>query len=352
MPRRKLARPNYRLRRRGDYYVVNWTDQQSGRTRSVSTGQRDEPAAQIWLDQWIAGQEQPLPPTEPRLAEILDGYVAARTPHIESVGTLTLSAKNLKRHIGNLEPRMLARKTYLERRQREKVSDGTIIREAAVLRAALAWARREKWIEADPYVEMPPRPPPRDRWLTKEEIGRLIGACVTPHLRLFVILAYHTVARRGAILDLTWDQVDFEHRLIRYQKPGRRETKKRRATVPLNTVAIAALQEAQIVAVSDHVIEFRGKPVRSIRTAFDKACARAEIVDCSPHILRHTAATHMVMAGVPVAEIARMLGDTVAMVEKVYGKHSPDYLRNAADALASDFVSPTKSEKRGRPARV
>ncbi len=44
----------------------------------------------------------------------------------------------------------------------------------------------------------------------------------------------------------------------------------------------------------------------------------------------------MVMAGVPLAEVARMLGDSEAMVEKVYGKHSPDYLRRAADALAGE----------------
>jgi len=42
------------------------------------------------------------------------------------------------------------------------------------------------------------------------------------------------------------------------------------------------------------------------------------------------------MARVPMIEIARMLGDTVAMVEQVYGKHSPDFLRSAADALAGE----------------
>jgi hypothetical protein len=44
----------------------------------------------------------------------------------------------------------------------------------------------------------------------------------------------------------------------------------------------------------------------------------------------------MVMAGVPMVEIARMLGDSVAMIEKVYGKHHPEFLRRAADALAGE----------------
>ena len=86
---------------------------------------------------------------------------------------------------------------------------------------------REKWIAAAPYVEMPPKPPPRERWLTREEVQRLIHSAKSLHIRLFIVLAYYTTARTGAILDLTWDRVDLERRLIYYAKPGRRETKKR-----------------------------------------------------------------------------------------------------------------------------
>jgi hypothetical protein len=51
----------------------------------------------------------------------------------------------------------------------------------------------------------------------------------------------------------------------------------------------------------------------------------------------------MVMAGVPFAEVAKMLGDTVEMIEKVYGRFSPDYLRRAADALAGISSTNVKS---------
>ncbi|MGH7061608.1 MAG: site-specific integrase, partial [Stellaceae bacterium] len=156
-------------------------------------------------------------------------------------------------------------------------------------------------------------------------------------VRLFIVLAFHTAARMGAILDLTWDRVDLARRRIAYSRPGRAASKKRRADVPINAPALAELQAARAVAVSDHVIEFRGKPVASIKTGFARACARAGIEDCSPHVLRHSSATHMVMARVPLAEVARMLGDTEAMIERVYGKHNPGYLRRAADALAGDL---------------
>jgi len=87
------------------------------------------------------------------------------------------------------------------------------------------------------------------------------------HLRLFVILAYHTAARRGAILELTWDRVDLDHRRIAYQKPGRRETEETPRRVPINPIAFAALGEAREVArVSDYVIEYHAKPIRSVKT--------------------------------------------------------------------------------------
>jgi integrase len=265
----------------------------------------------------------------------MQAYTAARLPHVESKETLRICASQISRLVGNLEPRMVSRSSYITSRAGGAVSDGSVRREVGVLRAALSWAVRERWITEAPYIEMPPRPPARERWLTREAVADLRRAAASPHIRLFIVLAYHTAARRGAILDLTWDRVDLERRLISYDRPGRRATKKRRATVPINTAALAELQAARPLSVSDHVIEFRGRPVASIKTGFAAACRRAGVA-ASPHVLRHSAATHMVMAGVPMVEIARMLGDTVAMIEQVYGKHSPDFLRRAADALMGE----------------
>jgi integrase len=51
----------------------------------------------------------------------------------------------------------------------------------------------------------------------------------------------------------------------------------------------------------------------------------------NPHILRHSRATHLLQDGVPIYDVARLLGDTVATVERVYGHHSADYLAAAID---------------------
>ena len=104
----------------------------------------------------------------------------------------------------------------LHRKERRELSDGTLIRELGTLRAALSWAVRREWFIAPPYVERPEAPPPRDRWLTGEEAARLLEGAATPHIRLFIAIALYTAARTGAILELKWEQVDLEDRIVSF----------------------------------------------------------------------------------------------------------------------------------------
>src|SRR6185312_15213431 len=109
-----------------------------------------------------------------------------------------------------------------------------------------------------------------------------------------------------------------------------------------NKRLLAALQTARDAAVAEHVVEYGGRPIRRIRGAYDRAVRRAGIPHCTRHDLRRTAASWMVMAGVPLKKVADMLGDTLAMVESVYGRFSPDYLQEAADALDGVNLTPAK----------
>lgn len=340
MPRPKLDRPNYRLRKRGNRYVVDWTE--DGKPRSISTGQANERAAEQWRQQFIAGREIVQPPPQPTIAEIMGGYLEDRRGRVEDYERLRFAAKPIKALLGELRPEHLQRRTYWDRRKRSGVASGTIRREGVTLRAALRWAVKEKWLAQAPHIDLPSPPAPRERFLSHDEAAKLIEACKTPHLRLFVLLALNTAARTGAILDLTWDRVDLEAKRIHFRLPGRAETKKRRATVPINKRLLAALQTARDAAVAEHVIEYGGRPIRRIRRAYDGAVKRASIAHCTRHDLRRTAASWMVMAGVPLKKVADMLGDTLAMVERVYGRFSPDYLKEAADALDAVSLTPAK----------
>ena len=155
----------------------------------------------------------------------------------------------------------------------------------------------------------------------------------TPHVRLFIILAITTGARMKSILGLTWDRVDFKHGTINYAPAGRHQTNKRDTEVPMNRRARLALEEAAPAALTDHVIEWDGKQVASIKKAIRSAAGRTG-VRCSPHVFRHTAGVWMAQDDVPMQKIAQFLGHTSTRVtESTYARYSPSFMMDAATAL-------------------
>lgn len=221
---------------------------------------------------------------------------------------------------------------YIERRRRS-VGDGTIHTELGYLRAALAFAVREGWLVKAPYIPLPRKPAPRESRLQMSEVRRLAAAATLPHMRLFITLAISTAGRAGAILDLTWDRVDFERRKIVLANPERGETNKGKATVPMNDAAFLALRDAFEARTINHVIEWAGKPVVSVKKGMRTAARKAGL-KCSPHVLRHSAACILAESGVPMEEIAAYLGHSnIETTRRVYARFSPAYLQKAGKAL-------------------
>jgi integrase len=209
---------------------------------------------------------------------------------------------------------------------------GTIRKALSILRAALNWAERKALIDKAPHIWLPPAPPPKDRRLTREEFDRLAAATGSSHQYVFIQLARYTAARSGAILGLTWDRVSFDQRRIAFAGSSKQ---KPRAIVPMHPELAWILVLAKEAAMTGHVIEWAGEPVKSIKRGFRQTVIRAGLdKSVTPHTLRHTAASWMAEAGVPMSEIAAVLGHRDSRTtERVYAKYSPEYLQRAVRAL-------------------
>lgn len=214
--------------------------------------------------------------------------------------------------------------------------DGRGRRDLSILQAAVRyWHREYGPLDSVPTVVLPPRGPARDRWLTRSEAARLLWAARhIEHLKRFVLIGLHTGSRAGAIFALRWDWIDFERGVLRRRGAGEvdRDTK-RRPQVRVSRRLLSFLRRWRDAdgGQSDYVVNYRGKRISRIREPWDAVRERANLPGVTPHVLRHTRATWLMQAGIPVWEAAGHLGMTAAVLEAVYGHHSPNYQREAAE---------------------
>lgn len=316
-------------RLRGGYAIV-W--QENGKRRRYQLEARTPKDAEAAARDFIAGLRQPRGGVT--VAELWAAYsreVAGRP--VEQ--SMIHRGKSIIPWFGSFRPDQITIddcRAYIEDRRRAGRKDGTIWSQMNSLRTCLNWAASSGLIDSAPRLELPPKGMPKERYLTKPEIKMLLSVDTSFHTRLAITLMLTTGARVSAALELTWNRVDLDRRQInlRTSEVGR----KGRAIVPVNDMLMNALEEARGAALSDHVIEWAGKPVRSIKTGFRNAVKASGLDDVTPHVLRHTAAVHMAEAGVRMAEISQYLGhSSVQVTESVYARFSPEHLRKAASAL-------------------
>jgi integrase len=312
---------------RGKYSLI-YTDPQRGRVR-IATGTDDRGRAEaVARELW---RRLTSPPSD-RIADLWQAYVSDRKLSVARTDRFDSLWKALAPHFGHRMGNAITRddcRAYAKARKMDGMAPSTIRTELEFLRACL----RFKYGKDAPSVELPPASKPRDRYLTKEELRTLLEHIETPHVKTFVVLAVTTGARMSAILDLTWDRVDLRRGTVDYQPSGRHVTNKRRTVVPLNPLAREELERARKGALSDHVIEYGGQPVKSVKKAI-AAAARRSGIPVSPHVFRHTAGVWMAEADVPMQKIAQYLGHTSTRItEQVYARYSPSFMKDASSAL-------------------
>lgn len=321
---------------RGKWYA-RWRDR-SGNRRRRALGTVDKSLAQTRLGTLKRELSAASQGHTSNVRELYLAYTEDRRPEIEpeSLERIGNALKRLDPTFGSLKPEDITKDVcqgYIAMRRKDGVSDGTIHTEMTYLRSALNCAVRNSWLTVAPFITVPKRGEPRHGHLNKAQARRVVNAADAPHLKLFILLALGTAGRASAILQLTWDRVDLERRTIALHDPFTQRTRKGRATVPINDMVYAALEEAQTGATSRYVVEWGGRQVKSVKKGV-AAAARRSGVKCSPHMFRHTAAVWMAENRTPMSEIAQYLGHNDSRTtERVYARYSPEYLRDAAKAL-------------------
>lgn len=333
MPDYRLKRPVINGRRTQVWYVC-WSE--GRRSCRLSAKTTDKVAAQKFLQQFAAVEAAP--PETFTCADLASAYLAERTEAgVKYPKALANCIRHTDAHFGSLPPTMVSRATvrmYVGVRRKAGVKNSTITKELCIFRQTMKFGVREQWMKEEPYIPTPGGGAPRQRFLTRLEFGSIFHAASPLHLRVFLALAIDTLARGKGIVGLTWDRVDFERRIIWYapHDPGSR---KKAVQVPMTDRLAHILGLAKACALSNHVVEWNGKPVKSVRKAYERACSAAGIEDAHRHDLRRSGASWAVQGGMSFDAVAALLGDSVEITKRHYAMFSGEYLRSVVESIES-----------------
>jgi integrase len=208
-------------------------------------------------------------------------------------------------------------------------------------------------------VDPPRKAKSKMQVFTPEEVGRLLEATQGNDYAALVTLAVTTGARLGELLALCWSATDLEHGTITI-RAGRAEvvggyadtepkTDAANRTIALTSIAMTALKEHRTQQLErrnwlgeawhEREYVFPNKigdqlGHATVERAFAKLVAREELPRLRFHDLRHTAATLLLLSGVPVAEVSRILGHAnPSITYKLYAHTIPSAQQQAVAAM-------------------
>lgn len=207
------------------------------------------------------------------------------------------------------------------------------------LSACMDYARRWKWIKANPVgdVDVPGVGPGRIRWLKDDERARLLEACGrsgNPDLALVVRIALASGARQAEIMWLRWPMIDLDRECAFLPHDSTKTSEPR--VMPLPGPIAAELRARSKVRnlKSDLVFPSPDDPKaqrpRNVWQAWDVARKVAGLADFRFHDLRHSAATEMLRAGVDSRIVATVLGHKSMNMMKRYAHVAPELVVEAA----------------------
>jgi len=191
--------------------------------------------------------------------------------------------------------------------------------------------------------------PGRLRFLDDDEERRLLlaaegkpnipgkGIRTSEHLRTIILVGIYTGVRiQSEALTLKRDSLDLKRPCLTVETQYAKGKYSR--TIPLNSILAEVLRKVPVRG--EYVFaKQNGERLKSIKSAFDTACRRANLPDVTPHTLRHTFASRLAMAGVDLRTIQELGGwKSISMVMR-YAHLSQKHKREAVELLVQN--SPT-----------
>jgi integrase/recombinase XerD len=231
---------------------------------------------------------------------------------------------------------------HLEKLRDDGLKNTSIARKLASIRAYHTFMITEGYQSDDPTatIETPTRATSIPKALTVHQVGQLVEApdSSTPlgrRDRAILEVLYGTGCRVSELIDLDLHDVDFETNTAIVTGKGNKQR-----LVPIGSYAARALGawlpdrlDLRIAGADSGAIFLTTRGNRLSRQTVWRIVKRSgakvgiPLGDLSPHVLRHSAATHMVEGGADLRTVQELLGHASLSTTQIYTKVSPEHLR-------------------------
>jgi integrase len=248
------------------------------------------------------------------------------------------------------------------------LSDSTVRLIYTVCRAMLDIAVRDGLVRrnAAAAVRRPTIKRSEARYLTVEEVGRLLEAARNDRLAPLIVLMLGTGLRRGEALALHWSDVDLAAGHVRVRWTLARvdrqlvfdepKTERSRRFVPLPSPVADTLRRHKASQAAERLAEVAwvpwedhedlvfpthiGTPTdpRNALRAFEGIAARAGLAGVGLHTLRHSAASALIASGAHLKVVQELLGhSSYGITADIYSHVAMEQQREAAERLSEVF---------------
>ena len=163
---------------------------------------------------------------------------------------------------------------------------------------------------------------------TPEEVDKILNSCPNDMWRLIVLLGADAGLRRGEIIELRWQDVDFQNNQL-YIAPNKTENYR---FVPMTEELRNTLETVKKDAINEFVInagKYGTRVSKDYLTNFYRPIAKAAGVPSFLHKLRHTFASHLVQNGVDLYVVSKLLGHSSIQMTEIYAHLLPNNFQKA-----------------------
>lgn len=257
---------------------------------------------------------------------------------IDKIGTIRL--KDLSAPVISSCKQMLATEKIKKGNKEVVRGNNTINKYLMCLSAVFTYAVKELEImDTNPIskIKIMPKPEGRKRFLSLEEIPKLIIACKNNSevLYIFVLISLSTGGRYSEVLNLKLEDIDFQNNQIYFLNTKNKEDR----GVPIDKNILAIVQNyIKDNNVSDYLFWNKNtQKLYYIRGALQKIIKEVGLRDFHIHDLRHTTASYIAMNGGSLLDIAEILGHKSLIMARRYShlteKHTAAVLNKVTNKI-------------------